>query len=95
MQTNELNLTCTQTILSYCFDFVLQGCLGDWDRAFERLPTYLFHRGSGQDVVQENWILKKNDFFLKKKKKKKKKHSSSKSSSLELRLDLILYERGT
>ena len=38
--------------------------MGDWDRAFERLPTYLFHRGSGQDVVQENWILKKNDFFF-------------------------------
>ena len=46
------------------FDFVLQGCLGDWDRAFERLPTYLSRRGSGQDVVQENWILKKNDFFF-------------------------------
>ena len=64
MQTNGVNLTCTQTILSHYFDFVLQGCLGEWDRAFERLPTYLFHRGSGQDVVQENWILKKNDFFF-------------------------------
>ena len=63
MQTNGLNLTCTQTVLSHCFDFVLQGCLGEWDRAFERLPTYLSRRGSGQDVVQENWILKKNDFF--------------------------------
>ena len=64
MQTNRLNLTCTQTILSHCFDFVLQGCLGDWDRASERLPTYLSHKGLGQDVVQENWILKKNDFFF-------------------------------
>ena len=64
MQTNGLNLTCTQTILSHCFDFVLQGYFGDWDQAFEMLPTYLFHRGSGQDVVQENWILKKNDFFF-------------------------------
>ena len=64
MQTNVLNLTCSQTILSHCFDFVLQGCLGDWDRASERLPTYLSHKGLGQDVVQENWILKKNDFFF-------------------------------
>ena len=48
----------------HCFEFVLRGYFGDWDRAFERLPTYLFHRGSGQDVVQENWILKKNDFFF-------------------------------
>ena len=64
MQTNGLNLACTQMILSHCFDFVLQDCLGDWDRTFERLLTYLFHRGSGQDVVQENWILKKNDFFF-------------------------------
>ena len=54
MQTNGLNLTGTQTILSHCFDFALQGCLGEWDRAFERLPTYLIRRGSGQDVVQEN-----------------------------------------
>ena len=64
MQTNKLSLTCTQTILSHCFEFVPQDCLGDWDRAFERLPTYLFHRGSDHDVVQENWILKKNDFFF-------------------------------
>ena len=64
MQTNGLNLTCTQTILSHCFDFVLQGCLGEWDRASARLPTYLSHRGSGQDVVQENWILEKNDSFF-------------------------------
>ena len=64
MQTNGLNLTCTQTILSHCVDFILQGCLGEWDRASARLPTYLCHRGSGQDVVQENWILKKNDFFF-------------------------------
>ena len=64
MQTNGLNLTCTQTILSHCFDFVLQGCLGDWDQAFKRLPMYLFHRELGQDVVQENWILKKNDFYF-------------------------------
>ena len=28
--------------------------MGDWDRAFERLPTYLSCRGSSQDVVQEN-----------------------------------------
>ena len=27
-------------------------------------PTYLSHRGSGQDVVQENWILEKSDFFF-------------------------------
>ena len=26
---NGLSLTCTQTILSHCFDFVPQGCLGD------------------------------------------------------------------
>ena len=65
MQTNGLNLTRIQTILSHCFDFVLQGCLGEWDRASARLPTYLSHRGSGhQDVVQENWILKKNFFFF-------------------------------
>ena len=64
MQTNELNLTCTQTILSHCFNFILQSCLGEWDRAFERLLTYLFHRGLGQGVVQENWILKKNFFFF-------------------------------
>ena len=51
-------------IFSHCFDFVLQVCLGEWDRASARLPTYLCHRGSGQDVVQENWILKKNDFFF-------------------------------
>ena len=64
MQTNGLNLTRIQTILSHCFDFVLQGCLGEWDQASARLPTYLSHRGSGhQDVVQENWILKKNFFF--------------------------------
>ena len=63
-KTNELSLTCTQTILSHCFDFILQSCLGEWDRAFARLPTYLCHRGSGQDVVQENRILKKNDFFF-------------------------------
>ena len=25
---------------------------------------YLSHRGSSQDVVQENWILEKNDFFF-------------------------------
>ena len=62
---NELSLTCTHIILSYCFEFVLHGYLGEWDRAFERLPTYLIRRGSGQDVVvEENWILKKNDFFL-------------------------------
>ena len=67
MQTNELNLTCTQTILSHCFDFVLQGCLGVWDRASARLPTYLSHRRSGTDVVQENWILKKIFFFIGKK----------------------------
>ena len=64
MKTNGVNLTCIQTILSHYFDFVLKGCLGEWDRAFERLPTYLIRRGSGQDVVQENWILKKNDFFF-------------------------------
>ena len=64
MQTNELNLTCSQTILSHCFDFVLQGCFGEWDQASTRLPTYLCHRGPGQDVVQKNWILKKNDFFF-------------------------------
>ena len=64
MQKNGLNLTCTQTILSHYFEFVLQGYLGDWDRAFERLPTYLFHRGSGQDIVQENWILKKRMIFF-------------------------------
>ena len=50
--------------MSHCFEFVLQCYLGDWDRAFEKLPTYLFHRGSGQDVVQENWILKMNVFFF-------------------------------
>ena len=64
MQTNGLNLTCTQKILSHCFEFILQGYLGDWDWAFKRLPTYLSRRGLGQDVVQENWILKKNDFFF-------------------------------
>ena len=64
MQTNGLNLTCTQTILSHCFDFILQGCLGEWDRAPARLLTYFYHRGSGQDVVQENWILKKNYYFI-------------------------------
>ena len=64
MQTNGLNLTCTQTILSHCFEFVLQGCLSEWDRASARLPMYFSPRGSGQDVVQENWILKKNDFFF-------------------------------
>ena len=63
-KTNELSLTYTQTILSHCFEFVPQDCLGDWDRAFERLPTYLSRRGSGQDVVQENWILKKNEIFF-------------------------------
>ena len=61
---NELSLTYTQIILSHCFEFVFHGYLGEWDQAFKRLPTYLFHRGSGQDVVQENWILKKNDFFF-------------------------------
>ena len=25
---------------------------------------YLSHRGLGQDVIQESWILKKNDFFF-------------------------------
>ena len=54
MQKDEFSLTCIQTILSHYFEFVLQGYLGDWDRAFERLPTYLFHRGSSQDLVQEN-----------------------------------------
>ena len=64
MQTNGLNLTCTQTILSHYFDFILQGCLGEWDRASTRLLTYFYHRGSGQDVVKENLILKKNYFFF-------------------------------
>ena len=64
MQTNRLNLTCTQTILSHCFDFILQDCLSDWDWAFKRLPTYLSRRGLSQDIVQENWILKKIEFFF-------------------------------
>ena len=40
MQTNEFNLTCTQKNLLHCFDFVLQGCLGDWDRAFFEQPFW-------------------------------------------------------
>ena len=63
-KTNELSLTYTQIILSHCFEFVFHGYLGDWDWASARLPTYLCHRGLGQDVVQENWILKKNDFLF-------------------------------
>ena len=55
-------------------------------------------------LVQKNIYIWKFDFFQKEKKEKKEKSHFKKkkkiilfqkSSSLELRLDLILYERGT
>ena len=67
----------------------------------------IFQNGCSKDHIlfkKKKW---KFDFFQKKnkkkkereishfKKKKKKNHSFSKFGSLELRLDLILYERGT
>ena len=62
-------------------------------------PKWLF---KGSHLVPKK-KKEKNFFFQKKEKKKKeekshlkkKNHSFSKSSSLELRLNLILYDRGT